>query len=363
MPFLIKNNKIRKFKKFAEWEYWPSFMFYIPLLPYAFYLAVKARSFGFFSAVNPGIDGSGNGLESKYKTIQLLPSNYCPNTIYVEKGENIHDVLPKIATNNIEFPLIIKPDIGFRGLLVTKIKDEIELSVYLKKYNSINLIIQEFIDYKNECGIFYHRIPGEKTGKITSVTLKKYLTVIGDGHSILSELILNNDRAKHYSEYISEINKNRLDVIPKLNEEIVLNTIGNHSKGTQFINGNHLINSDLLHLLDNLNTEIDGWYYGRIDIKYRNFEELLKSENLKIIEVNGVISEPTHIYDVETGSYFKALKSIKSHWKVIYTIGEKNKKLNKGNFTNLSYLIAVYFNYKKYLKKVTDLNSNAINSF
>ena len=355
--------EIRSLRKITNWEYWPSFMFYVPLLPYAFYLAIKARSFGFFSAVNPGMEGSGNGLESKYKTIKLLPSNFCPNTIYVEKGENIQDILPKITKKNIEFPLIIKPDIGFRGLLVTKIKDEIELSAYLKKYNSINLIIQEFVDYQQECGIFYHRIPGEKTGKITSVTLKKYLTVIGDGNSTLLELMMNNERAKHYSEYISEINKDRLQMIPILKEEVVLNIIGNHSKGTQFMNGNHLINIELEYFLDNLNAKIEGWYYGRIDVKYNNFEELLLGENLKIIEVNGIISEPTHIYDPSKGSYFTALKSIKNHWKLIYLIGVKNKKLNKGNYTNLSYLISVYFNYKKYLKKVSELNANATNSF
>jgi len=350
------------FKKITNLEYWPSSLFYVPLLPYAFYLAIKARSFGFFSAVNPGIEGSGNGLESKYKTIQLLPSNYCPITIYVEKRENIQDILLKITENNIAFPLIIKPDIGFRGLLVTKIKDEFELSVYLKKYNSINLIIQEFVDYKNECGIFYHRIPDEKNGKITSITLKKYLTVIGDGNSTLLELIMNNERAKHYSEYISEINKDRLQMIPTLNEEMVLNIIGNHSKGTQFMNGNHLINKELAHFLDNLNAKIEGWYYGRIDLKYNNFEELLRGENLKIIEINGIISEPTHIYDPLKGSYFTALKSIKNHWKLIYLIGVKNKKLNKGNYTNLSYLLTVYFNYKKYLKKISELNANAINA-
>ncbi|MDF1516370.1 MAG: D-alanine--D-alanine ligase [Lutibacter sp.] len=355
--------KIGNLKKITNWEFWPTYMFYVPLLPYAFYLAIKARSFGFFSAVNPGMEGSGNGLESKYKTIQMLPSDYSPITIYVEKDENIQDILPKIIKNNINFPLIIKPDIGFRGLLVSKIKNEAELSFYLKKYNSINLIIQEFVDYKNECGIFYHRIPGEKTGKITSVTLKKYLTAIGDGYSTLLELILNNERAKHYSEYISEINKDRLQMIPILNEKVVLNIIGNHSKGTQFINGNHLINSELENFLDNLNAEIEGWNYGRIDVKYNNFEELLKGENLKIIEINGIISEPTHIYDPSKGSYFTALKSIKNHWKLIYLIGVKNKNLNKGNYTDLSNLIAVYFSYKKYLKKIHKLNSNAINSF
>ena len=349
---------IGNLKKITNWEYWPSYLFYVPLLPYAFYLALRAKSFGFFSAVNPGIEGSGNGLESKYKTIQMLPSNYCPTTIFVGAGENTEDILPKIISNNIAFPLIIKPDIGFRGLLVKKIKGEVELSVYLKKFNSINIIIQEYIEFKNECGLLYFRIPDEKTGKITSVTLKKYLTVTGDGESTLSNLILNDERAKHYSEYITELNKDRIQIIPKANEEVVLTTIGNHSKGTQFIDGNHLINSELECLLDNLNTEFKGWNYGRIDLKYNTFEELKNGENFKIIEVNGIISEPTHIYDASKGSYFKALKSIKNHWKLIYIIGVKNKKLNKASYTNLSYLIAVYYRYKKYLKKVKALNTN-----
>ncbi|MDP3359616.1 MAG: D-alanine--D-alanine ligase [Lutibacter sp.] len=351
--------RIPIFKKITNWEYWPSYLFYVPLLPYAFYLAIKARSFGFFSAVNPGIEGSGNGLESKYKTLLLLPSNYCPISVFIEKGENLENILPKINKNNIEFPLIIKPDIGFRGLLVTKIKDEAELSGYLKKYNSINLIIQEFVDYKNECGIFYHRFPGEKRGKITSITLKKYLTVVGDGNSAISTLILYDERAKRYAKYLFKLNKDRLELIPKMKEEVVLNTIGNHSKGTQFINGNYLINNKLECFLDELNAKIDGWHYGRIDLKYNNFDELMKGENFKIIEINGIISEPTHIYDAATGSYFKALKSIQNHWKLIYLIGTKNKKLNKGNYTNLSYLIAVYFNYKKYLNKVNALNTTS----
>lgn len=320
---------IPSLKKFTKWEYWPSYLFYVPLLPYAFYLAIKARSFGFFSAVNPGIDGSGNGLESKYKTTQLLPAKYCPNSIFIEKGKNIEGILPKIVENGLKFPLIIKPDIGFRGLLVTKINDKNELSSFLKKYNSINLIIQEFVEFKNECGIFYHRIPCEKTGTITSITLKKYPTVIGDGNSTLLSLIVNDERSKHYLEYISEINKDRLQMIPKNKEEVVLNIIGNHSKGTQFINGNHLISNQLTNFMNELNSDIKGWFYGRIDVKYNNFEELLNGENFKIIEVNGIISEPTHIYDASKGSYFKALISIKNHWKIIYLIGIKNNKINR----------------------------------
>jgi hypothetical protein len=350
--------KLFRFKKIVQWEYWPWYIFYIPLLPYAFYLALKSRSCGFFSAVNPGIEGSGNGLESKYETLQLLPKKYKPTSIFINKGETFEAILSNISCNNISYPLIIKPDIGYRGLLVKKINSEKELSSYIAKYNAINLIIQEWIQFKNECGIFYHRIPNEKKGKITSITLKKYLTVVGDGKASLFELIQNDERAINYITLISELNKDKLESIPGRNEEVILSFIGNHSKGTQFINGNHLINSDLSKLIDKVSKDIHGWFYGRIDVKYNNFEELLKGENFTIIELNGIISEPTHIYDSTQGSYFKALRSIKKHWGIVYDIGTKNKKLNNGKFTNLRYFINLCVRHKKYLETVKSLNIN-----
>ncbi len=350
--------KVKNLKTILQWEYWPPYMFYVPLLPYAFYLAIKSRSFGFFSAVNPSIEGSGNGLESKFKTLQLIPDKYKPQSIFVSKSQQFEKTLSDIKNENIEFPLIIKPNIGFRGLLVKKINSQEELQNYLKKYNTIDLIIQEFIAYKNECGIFYYKEPGNKKGIITSITLKKYLVVIGDGKSTLLELIKKSERAKNYLNIVLELNKANLEYIPKINEEIILNVIGNHSKGTQFINGNHLINSYLKNTLDTINLDINGWNYGRIDVKYNNFNELLNRENFKIIEINGVIAEPTHIYDASKGTYLKALKSIKNHWEIIYKIGVKNKQLNKGEYTNLEYLISVYLKYKNYIKTVKKLAAN-----
>ncbi|WP_372802614.1 D-alanine--D-alanine ligase [Lutibacter sp.] len=344
--------------KITKWEYWPSYMFYIPILPYAFYLALKAKSFGFFSAVNPSIEGAGNGLESKFKTLQLIPKKYCPKTIYIAKGESFDAVSLKINEQQLTFPLIIKPDIGFRGLLVKKLNSEIELIKYVNKYNSINLLLQEYINLPNECGIFFYRFPNQQKGKISSITLKKYLTIIGDGINNLSQLISIDPRARIYSELISEINKERLSYIPKNNEALILNIIGNHSKGTQFMDGNHLINEKLTTFLNTLNTQIDGWNYGRIDVKYTTFEELVEGKNFKVLELNGIISEPTHIYDASKGTYLKALKSIKNHWKILYQISLQNKKTGNGEFTNLSYFINLYFRYKKYLKQIKKLNNS-----
>ena len=345
------------FKLFKNYEYWPSHLFYIPLFPYALYLAAKSRSFGFFSAVNPAIEGSGNGLESKFKTIELLPKPFKPKTIFIKKNSDVEIVLYKIQQNSISYPLIVKPDIGFRGLLVKKITSEIALKNYFEKFNSINLIIQEFVDYPNECGIFYYKIPGEKTGKITSITLKQYSKVVGDGISTVLELVYKNKRAKHYISTIKELNTTILNKIPSKNEEIILNNIGNHCKGTQFINANYLINNNLNLLLDTISNQIPGWYFGRIDLKYVSFEKLIQQKEVKILEINGIISEPTNIYDTSKGSYFKALLAIKNHWKILYKIAVLNHKKYQIPYTNFNYLITLYIKFKKYTKLIKKLSS------
>ncbi|RXP63524.1 hypothetical protein EC396_01585 [Lutibacter sp. HS1-25] len=341
-----------KLFKFKHWEYWPSYLFYLPNIPYAVYLALRAKSLTLFSATNPAIQHSGNGSESKFATIQLIPSAYKPISIYIEANSNTQNILKSILENKIQYPFIIKPDIGFRGLLVQKIYTQIELENYLKNYNHIDLIVQEFVDFKNECGIFYHRLPNETKGKITSITLKKYLTVCGDGISTLKKLIENNERAKLHIPLLNKLHQNNLNLILQKDEEKILNFIGNHSKGTQFINGNNLINNNLETAIDKIMQQIPGFYYGRLDIKYQSFEDLLLLKNFKIIELNGIISEPTHIYDPINSTYFNALKEIRKHWKIIYKIATLNHTINKVEYDKASDFLASLKKLKKYSKQL-----------
>lgn len=340
--------------KLKNWEYWPSYMFYLPNIPYAFYLALKAKSPVFFSAVNPGIHNSGNGMESKYETIKLIPSDLKPKTVLVNEGETFDVVLKNIGKEEISFPLIVKPDVGFRGLLVKKIKSRDELQSYLIQY-PIKLIIQEFIDLPNECGIFYYRLPDEQKGHITSITFKEFPSVTGTGEKTIRTLILDDNRAQLYLDLLEEIHGNALETILKKGEKFVLNSIGNHCKGTRFINGNSFITEELEHSFDKLNKKIDGWYYGRIDIKYNKFEDLLKGENFKILEINGIISEPTHIYDASNSNYLKAVQSIASHWKTIYKIAKTNHFILHYPYTKTRDFLKDMRNLKRHTKKLNSL--------
>lgn len=338
--------------KFKNWEYWPSYLFYLPNIPYAAYLAIKARNLVFFSATNPAIKHSGNGSESKFSTIELIPEAFKPATIFITKNSSNEFVLKSISVNSITYPLIIKPDIGFRGLLVKKIYSEKELLQYLKLHGNIHLIIQEFIEFENEIAIFYYRLPNSKKGKITSITLKKYLSVKGNGKASLKELILIHPRAQLYKKILFKLLKPDLSTVIKKGECKVLNSIGNHSKGTQFINGNHLISEELETTINELFQQIPGIYYGRLDLKYNSLQELKDLKKFKIIEINGIISEPTHIYDAKNGSYFKALKEIRRHWKLIYKISTINHSVFKIPYDSTSDFIKSLINLNKYILEI-----------
>ena len=318
----------KTFVKLTQWEHWPTAMFYIPILPYYLFKAIKARSLTFFLITNPSIRYSGDGTESKYKTIMMVPKKFRPKTILIKKFEKIKTINLAIKNEGITYPFIAKPNIGFRGLLVKKINTEEELNIYLEKNNSLEILIQEYLTHKNECGILYYRLPNEENGKINSITLKKFLSVTGDGKSTLTELILEDQRAYLYLDLLKNIHQDNLNNIPKNKENIVLTVIGNHSKGTQFINGNHLINKELTNSFDKLNKDIGNWYFGRLDIKYNDFEDLKKGRDYKVIEINGIIAEPTHIYDaqIKGATYFKALKTIKENWRIINDIALQNKE-------------------------------------
>ncbi|MDG1040775.1 MAG: D-alanine--D-alanine ligase [Polaribacter sp.] len=342
--------------KLLKWEYWPSSMFYIPNIPFAFLHAIKAKNLSFYTAVNPTIANSGIGTESKYKTMQLIPKKYLPITIYHKANSNVEKTIEDVREKIKTYPLIAKPDIGFRGLLVQKIASEKELIRYVKKY-PIDILIQEFLTEKNECGIFYLRYPNDHLGKITSITLKDFPHIIGDGTQTVEQLILSNERMRNYKEIIKNCTPVQLKSIVAKNKKIQLCDIGNHSRGTQFIDGNHLISKKLEETFTVLNKQINGWFYGRIDIKYNTFKDLEKG-NFKIIELNGILAEPTHIYDTSKTNYLQALKEMRSHWKQLYKIARINHDKNNVPYRSTLGLLKDVKNLKKHTKSITKLYKN-----
>ncbi|HHB79414.1 MAG TPA: hypothetical protein ENK85_09310 [Saprospiraceae bacterium] len=324
MGFFQNIKDSPKYVRWTQWEYWPMAAFYIPVFPYYLYLSVRAGHPFFYVAANPSIKSGGSGFESKYDTIKMLPQKWAPKTILAPKGSDFKVIQNALRQKEIDFPVIAKPDIGFRGLLVEKVNNPAQLKAHIQKYQ-IDFIIQEFIESPIEFSIFYHRIPGEDQGNITSLTVKEFLQINGDGKTNFGDLLHKSPRAKVILKDLQLRYKNLWHSIPVKGKKIKVMEIGNHCRGAHFINGNHLIDKQLHKVFDELNHKIPGWNYGRVDVRCDSIEALKKGD-FKIIEINGVLSEPTHIYDATKTTYWKALREIAKHWKILYLVATKNHK-------------------------------------
>lgn len=309
--------------KWLKWEFWPYWFFYLPLSPKYFWLSAKAGSLAFFTAANPLMKHGGLKGYSKYKVLEKINPIYLPYT-YCFPLANYDLVLKHLEESRLNFPIILKPDIGERGAGVERINSVEDLEQYFTTENNIsNLILQEYIPYSLELGIMYSRKPAETQGKITSIVIKDFLSVVGDGRKTLLQLIESDDRARFYLEDLKVRYADQLSQIPASKERIELMSIGNHCRGTKFMNGNHLISNDLESVFDRISVPIEGFYFGRFDLRVSSLDDLLLGKNIKILELNGAASEPAHIYDPAT-RLLDAYKHLYGHWQRLYEISRTN---------------------------------------
>ena len=237
--------------KIKHWEYWPLHVVYFPVFFYWIYLSIKARSMLFFTSSNPFIETGGLMGESKIKILNSIPERYKPFSFIIKSGNAIAFIDKLLQDGKISYPFICKPDIGERGKLVEKINDPTELLQYIDKIK-VYFIVQEFIDFPVEAGVFYYRMPNSKNGHVTSIVLKEFLKVTGDGFSSILELMNQNERARFQIERFLKEKKKLLNNVPQKNEQVALEPIGNHCRGTTFLNGNYLIDQDLEKTFDEI---------------------------------------------------------------------------------------------------------------
>ena len=207
--------------KITNWEYWSTFTIYLPLLPVWLYCAYKARTLLFFHGANPSIKYGGMAMESKKEIYDLIPESWIPKTVFASSEISFNEILSELKSQTINFPIIVKPNIGLKGLGVAELKDSDELENY-QNHNDCDFLIQEKIKYQNEVGIFYHRFPDEKTGKITGMVKKEFLSVTGNGKKTLRELVMENPRSAFQIKAIEQKMGSEMNKIVPENEEIIL---------------------------------------------------------------------------------------------------------------------------------------------
>ncbi len=322
-----RRRLVGKWRRLSRWEFWPPYVTYLPLIPWLLWLSIRHRGLFKFAASNPAMPMGGLIGESKAEILEGLGSDVpeVPAFLLLEaatpSSDRVTAALAFVESRGLSYPVILKPNEGQRGSGVAAVRSAEDLAIRVGALDH-DALLQERLD-GDEFGVFYTRMPGEARGSIYGVTVKVLPVVTGDGRRTVEELLLDDPRAcALHQTYLEELGA-RADEVPPKGRTVPLVTVGTHSRGAIFLEGEHLITPELSDAVERLSQGYEGFYFGRYDLRAPSAEHLARGEGLGVIELNGVTSEATNLYDPRH-SVVQAYRILFEQWRLAYAIGAQN---------------------------------------
>ena len=310
--------------KLKHWEFWPTTLVYLPVLFCYPYWTLRSGSLFFFALVNPNMKMGGLYGGSKYDALMGLNKRDIPTTLLFNPTDSVGLVTATMKDMKLDFPIILKPDLGERGKGVVKVDNLDQLEKCLTMQIS-PFILQEYIDLPFEAGVFYIHKPSESKGTVTSVVVKGFLKIVGDGESTIEQLAAKDKRAVLiWGSLMKSIVPSCDKILPK-GQELTLEPIGNHRRGTAFNDGTHLITDQLIEATERMAQSLPNFHYGRFDVRAESEEAFRMGKTMSVMEVNGANAEPAHIYQEGT-PLIKGLITLVQYWNTLFSIAMENKK-------------------------------------
>ncbi len=320
-------------------EYWPPFVFYLPLLPWIAWLSIRHRGLMIWTCCNPAIPyGGGIVGESKTEILRALsaagpavmPSALIEPASVSERLHALrramlhpHDVGP--------YPVVLKPDTGQRGYGVRLIRSDDDARRYFEAMPRA-VVVQAYHPGPHECGITWvrdpHAPPG-RIGRIYAVTRKEFPFVVGDGRRTIEELLYRDRRYRRQAAVFLARFAGSRAWVPSDGERVRLAQSGNHAQGTLFRDGADLITPALEARIDSIiaayasavGTPTDpGIDYARLDARYESDDLLREGHGIGIVELNGTTGEPTNLYDPGRAVVW-AYSVLFGQWSHLYRLG------------------------------------------
>jgi pimeloyl-ACP methyl ester carboxylesterase len=313
---------LSSWRRFTRWEFWPPWAVYPPVALWIAWLAVRYRSATAFTAVNPAMPSGGVVGESKIAILHGLG-----DSAWIARSGMIDSRLPiaaRIRTAEafmaryaLSLPVVLKPDQGQRGAGVVVARSWGEVEEYLR-HALDDTVIQEYVPGV-EFGVFYARRPSQPRGTIVSITEKRLPFVVADGRRTLEELILDDPRAVCMARFHLAQQAAQLSLIPPAGAHVRLGDCGSHCRGAEFLDGRTYRTAALEEAIDAVSRRYDGFFFGRYDVRAVSADAFARGE-FTVIELNGVTSEPTHIYDPRVG-LLDAYRALFEQWSLAFEIG------------------------------------------
>lgn len=323
-------------RAYSFYEFWPGWLFYLPVAAWWGWLSLRYRSLTLPTLANPSIPLGGLVGESKCGVLDLVSNPgrgfvapylaWVNRTASPEPGDAAECAARAVEAAGFTYPLIAKPDNGQRGWGVQFVGNREALRCYVNAFpTGQTIVFQQYVSAPMEAGVLYTRLPGESMGVVTSLTIKQFPSVTGDGTRTLRQLIEADPRAKRIRHRYYARHAARLDKVIPDGENVQLVFCGSHTQGAIFVNANDLITRALSRRFDLIARSMPDFRFGRFDVRFSSIDRFLEGEEFLIVEINGAGAESTHIWDAEmpiTGAY----RALFQQFDALFRIGAENRR-------------------------------------
>ena len=313
--------------RWRRWEFWPMWLFYAPIAAWIGWLAIRYRGLSTITAANPGMPDGGLVGESKHEILQRLPKDATIDSAGIAPAPPTDRVAALHACADARgwtLPIILKPDVGQRGLGVRLVRDWHQARDYLATVDDA-VLAQPYHPGPFEAGIFYYRMPSWQRGRIFSITDKHFPILVGDGASTVEALIWTHPRFRLQADRFAARHREILSRVLEDGERLPLAIAGNHCQGTTFRDGAHLVTPALEARIDSIARAYPGFFVGRFDIRYSDVDAFTSGDDVAIVELNGVTAESTNVYD-PAGTLWAAYRVLFRQWAIVFAIGAANRR-------------------------------------
>lgn len=317
----------------SHFEFWPPRLFYAPVVLWCVWLTLRYRGISLPTLANPAFPAGGLVGESKYAIFSQATgaaraalAHFAGVTATGDGRADMAAARAAMAEAGLAFPLVLKPDLGCRGVGVQLARDEAAVARYLAAFpTGHRAVLQAYVAHEAEAGVFYVRKPGEREGRILSITLKYFPHVRGDGRRTLKELIESDARAGLLKHLYLPRHADKLDTVVPEGEHIRLAFAGSHSRGTIFRDGTGYATDAMRAAFDRIADGLPDFHFGRFDVRAASLDALREGRDFKILEINGAGGEATHIWD-RNMTLGRAYKALFEQFKLAYEIGAMNRE-------------------------------------
>ena len=326
-----------EFTRITSHEYWMTGIIYLPMIWWGIKRMIRRKWLIELTSVNPGYAYDGGIMcESKMDINRKLGDGTVDDPAILhcvlideDDGQTRIDRALKAMANDDRlggYPVFAKPDQGERGRAVEMIRDQGGLIAYCKN-NAEPFVIQQRHRGPMEVGVMWVRHTesiiqsdaSSPSGFLYAITIKHFPFVVGDGTRTIRRLILGHTRYRAQSRMFFDWMGDRLGEVPEPGERISLGDAGNHAQGAMFTDGSDLITEELSRRICSIvdrfaDEQGNGFDVGRFDLRCDSLEELSQGKGFGIVELNGLTSEPTNLYD-PSRSLFWAWGMLSGYWR------------------------------------------------